>query len=104
MDGTSPAITAMGGVFQYHVGGFGGYSTPTVNNLKTVTLDLTGRGNPKVKSSKETNIHLMVNILNAVNGTTNMDFSTTAMVHSPTAGVPVGNNYTSMISHDHTEN
>lgn len=104
MDGTSPAITGMGGVFQYHVGGFGGYSTPTVNNLKTITLDLSARGTAKVKSSKETNVHLMVDVLKVVNGTTNMDFSTTSMVHSPTAGVPVGNNYTAMISHDHTEN
>ena len=44
MDGTSPAIPAMGGVFQYHVGGFGGYSSPQPNNLRTITLDLTTRG------------------------------------------------------------
>ena len=104
IDGTSPAITAMGGVFQYHVGGFGGYSSSTVNNLRTITLDLTGRGTPKVKSGKETNIHLMVDILKALNGTTNMNFSTVAMAHSPNAGVPVANNYVNMISHDHTEN
>ena len=104
MDGTSPAITGMGGVFQYHVGGFGGYSTPTINNLKTITLDLTSRGTPKVKSAKETNLHLMVDVLKALGGTTNMSFATTAMAHSPAAGVPIGNNYASMISHDHTEN
>ncbi len=104
MDGTSPAVTGMGGVFQYHVGGFGGYSTPTVNNLKTITLDLTTRGTPKVKTGKETNIHLMVDVLKALTGTTTMSFATTAMVHSPTAGVPIGNNYSNMIAHDHTEN
>lgn len=104
LDGTSTAITAMGGVFQYHVGGFGGYSAATTNNLKTITLDLTARGTAKVKASKSTNLHLMVDILKAVNGTTNMNFATTAMVHSPTAGVPIGSNYVNMISHDHTEN
>jgi hypothetical protein len=26
------------------------------------------------------------------------------MAHSPAAGVPIGNNYTNMFSHDHTEN
>jgi len=104
MDGTSPSITGMGGVFQFHVGGFGGYSTPTVNNLKTITLDLSARGTPKVKSGKNTNIHLMVDVLKVLSGTTTMSFASAAMIHSPTAGVPVGNNCASMITHDHTEN
>ncbi len=104
MDGTSPAITSMGGVFQYHVGGFGGYSSPTPNNLKTFTLDLTSRGIPKVKTGKETNIHLMVDILQVLNGSTNMSFATTSMIHSPAAGIPLSNNYANMIRHDHTEN
>ena len=34
VEGTSPVITAAGNVFQYHIGGFGGYSSPTPNNLK----------------------------------------------------------------------
>lgn len=104
MEGTSPSITAMGGVFQYHVGGFGGYSTPTTNNLKTITLDLTARGTPKVKSGKETNIHLFVDILKALNGNTNMSFAATSMIHSSAAAIPVANNYANMINHDHTEN
>ncbi|MCX6318003.1 MAG: hypothetical protein NTW29_11975 [Bacteroidetes bacterium] len=104
MDGTSPSSTAGGNVFQYHAGGFGGYSTPTVNNLKTITLDLTTRGTPKVKSGKDTNIHLMVDVLKVLGGTATMSFATTAMIHSPTGGVPLANNYASMISHDHTEN
>ena len=36
MEGTSPASASPGGVFMYHVGGFGGYSSKTLNNLKTV--------------------------------------------------------------------
>jgi hypothetical protein len=104
IDGTSPSSTAAGNIFQYHSGGFGGYSTPTVNNLKTISLDLTTRGTPKVKTGKETNIHLMVDVLKVLGGTTTMSFATTAMIHSPAAGVPLANNYASMISHDHTEN
>ncbi|MES2431089.1 MAG: MbnP family protein [Bacteroidota bacterium] len=104
MDGTSPLITSMGNAFQYHVGGFGGYNSATPNNLKTITLDLTTRGTPKVKAGKETNIHLFVDILKALNGTTNMSFATSAMIHSISAGVPVANNYANMFTHDHTEN
>lgn len=104
MEGTSPVISGMGNAFQYHIGGFGGYSTPTTNNLKTITLDLTARGVPQVKSGKETNVHLFVDVLKALTGTTNMSFATTAMIHSATPGKPVADNYASMFKHDHTEN
>jgi hypothetical protein len=104
LDGNSPVITSGGGVFQYHIGGFGGYATPTVNNLKTITIDLTGRGTAKVKAGKNTNIHLMVDVAKSLSGTTNMSFATTPSIHSLTAGTPVAKNYTSMFSHLHTEN
>lgn len=104
MEGSSTAIATGGGVFMYHIGGFGGYSSPTANNTRTITLDLTARGTPKVKAGKETNIHLMVDVLNALNGSTNMSFATTPMIHSIAPGVPVANNYVSMFRHDHTEN
>lgn len=104
LEGTSPAVTASGNVFQYHIGGFGGYNSPTPNNLKTVTLDLTARGTPKVKAGKDTNIHLFVDILKALGGTTTMSFANTSMIHSAAPGIPVANNYASMFRHDHTEN
>jgi hypothetical protein len=104
IEGTSPVIAAAGNAFQYHIGGFGGYSTPTTNNLKTITLDLTQRGVPQVKSGKETNVHLFVDILKALSGSTTMSFATTAMIHSAAPGKPVADNYAGMIKHDHTEN
>jgi hypothetical protein len=104
MEGISPVITSMGGVFQYHIGGFGGYSTPTSNNLKTVTLDLSARGTAKVKTGRRPNIHLFVDILKVLNGSTNIDFTATPMVHSIAPGVAIANNYASMVHHDHTEN
>ncbi|MCP9749978.1 MbnP family protein [Ferruginibacter sp. HRS2-29] len=104
LEGTSPSVAAADHVFMYHSGGFGGYSTPTPNNLKTITLDLTARGTPKVKQNKTTNIHLMVDALKVLNGSTNMSFAAVAMIHSPLPGVPLANNYANMFRHDHTEN
>ncbi|HMU47506.1 MAG TPA: hypothetical protein PKC72_14125 [Chitinophagaceae bacterium] len=105
LEGTSPSVLAPGNIFKYHIGGFGGYSTPTPNNLKTFTLDLTARGTPKVKAGKETNIHLMVDIMKTLNGINNISLGTPAAeVHSPAAGTPMADNYASMINHDHTEN
>lgn len=104
LEGTAAAIASANHVFQYHIGGFGGYSSPTPNNTKLIKLDLTARGTPKVKYGKDTNIHLFVDLLQAFSGTTNMSFANTAMIHSAVAGVPVANNYVSMFRHDHTEN
>ena len=104
LEGTSPAVTTADHIFMYHSGGFGGYSTPTPNNLKTVTLDLTARGTPKVLKNKPANVHLMVDALKILNGSTNLSFATIPMIHSPLAGMALANNYVNMFSHDHTEN
>lgn len=104
MEGTSPSSSSMGGTFQYHIGGFGGYSSPTINNIKKVTLDLTARGTPKVKSSKSTNIHLMVDILKMFNGSTNISIAANPMVMFNPFSTTIANNYASMVKHDHTEN
>lgn len=104
MEGSSPVISAAGNSFQYNIGGYGGYSSPTPNNLKTVTLDLTARGTPKVKTGKDTNIHLFVDVLKAVSGATNMSFAATPVINTIAPGIPVANNYAGMFKHDHTEN
>ncbi len=106
-EGTSSAISGMmGNVFQIHIGGFGGYSTVTANNLKTITLDLTARGTAKVKASKNyaVNIHTLVDVNKVFTGTNTISLKTTNMVHSIAAGVPVAANLGAIFSHDHTEN
>lgn len=104
LEGTSPAVAAADHVFMYHSGGFGGYSSPTPNNLKTITLDLTARGTPKVLQTKSTNVHLMADVLKILSGSSNISFASTPMIHSPLAGIPLANNYANMFRHDHTEN
>lgn len=106
LEGTSTAVTSMGGIFQYHTGGFGGYTTATENNLKNITLDLTARGTPKVKASKTNgvNIHLLVDINNVFTGNSTISLATTNMVHSITAAVPIAANCANLFVHDHTEN
>lgn len=102
MEGTSPA--SMMGDYMYHVGLFGGMSTPTINNIKTVSLDLTARGTPKVKTGKETNVHLMLDILKVFNGSSNFSIADHGMVMVDPFSATIANNYATMIKHDHTEN
>lgn len=102
LEGGSPATPAG---FMYHIGGFGGYSTPTLNNTRIITLDLTQRGMPQVKDGKETNIHLMVDILKMFNGSTNVSIASDPMIMMPTPlSATIATNYTAMFRHDHTEN
>ena len=102
MEGNSSA--SMMGEYMYHIGLYGGMTTATINNVRTITLDLTGRGTPKVKASKETNVHLMVDILKLFNGTSNFSIADHAMVMVDPFSANIANNYVKMFSHDHTEN
>ena len=104
IEGTSPVSTLDGNAFMYHIGGFGGYSAATINNIKTITLDLTARGVPQVKAGKETNIHLMVDILKLFDGPTQLSIAQNPMVMFNDYSVNIANNYTAMFRHDHTEN
>lgn len=94
MEGVSPAIPAAGNHFIYEIGG----------NLKTITLDLTQRGIPKIKSGKDTNIHLFVDILRALSSKTAISFAATPLINAAAGGKQVADNYATMFKHDHTEN
>ena len=102
MEGSS--LASPDGSFMYHIGGFGGYNSTTLNNIKTITIDLSERGNPQVKQGKEANIHLMVDILKMFNGATNISIATNPMVMFDPVSTTIANNYVNMFRHDHTEN
>ncbi|AXY74200.1 hypothetical protein D3H65_09540 [Paraflavitalea soli] len=107
MEGISPqAPLDPGGQhkFRYHIGGFGGYSAPTINNIRTVTIDLTNGGIAKVSNDRKTNIHLLVDIAKAFAGDTNVSIAANSTVMFSAFSARVANNYTAMFHHDHTEN
>lgn len=107
MEGTSPQAPVDGTgnrKYRYHIGGFGGYSTPMFNNIKTITIDLTASGIAKIKTGRTPNIHLMVDVLKVLNGTTNVSIAANPTVMVSPYSVNIANNYVSMFSHDHTEN
>ena len=101
-EGTS--ASAPGGTFAYHIAGYGGMTVATVNNVKTITLDLTARGTPKVKNGKETNIHLMVDMLKIFSGATNFSIASHPFSSTDAFSSTVAANLATMFRHDHTEN
>lgn len=90
--------------FRYHVGGFGGYSAPTINNLKTINIDLTASGIAQARAGRNSNIHLLVDVLKAFNGPVTVSIAANPSVMFSDFSKNVSNNYSSMFYHDHTEN
>ncbi len=90
--------------FRYHIGGFGGYSAPTLSNIKTITIDLSASGIAQARKGRNANIHLMADVLKAFNGPTTLSIAANPTVMFSDYSMNIANNYTSMFYHDHTEN
>ncbi|MCS6796877.1 MAG: hypothetical protein NZ516_13060, partial [Raineya sp.] len=61
LEGISPASVNGTGIFRYHIGGYGGYSTPTLNNIRSKTIDF-GSTPLKVQSHHTAMVHLKFNL------------------------------------------
>ena len=107
IEGTSaaaPADPTGNHKFRYHIGGFGGYKAPTINNIKTISLDLTKAGIVKVKKGRNATIHIKADILKAFNGTANVSIAAHPSIMFSDYSVNIANNYSKMFAHDLTEN
>jgi hypothetical protein len=90
--------------FKFHIGGFGGYSAPTINNIKTISVDLNAAGIARVRKDRQSNIHLFVDLMKVFNGTTQVSIKAHPNVMFSNYSVSVANNFAEMFTHDHTEN
>lgn len=90
--------------YRFHIGGFGGYSAPTINNIKRITLDLTTSGILQARKTRTPNIHLMADLLNVFNGTTTLSIANNPTVMLSDYSTAIAANYSTMFYHDHTEN
>lgn len=90
--------------FKYHIGGFGGYSAPTINNIKTVTVDLTKGGIARVRKDRESNIHMLVDLIKVFNGTNSFSIAAHPSVMFSEFSTSISGNFAGMFRHDHTEN
>lgn len=90
--------------FKYHIGGFGGYSAPTINNIKIITIDLNKAGIAKVRKDRQSNMHLFVDVMKVFNGTNDFSIAAHPNVMFNEYSVNIAKNLTEMFTHDHTEN
>lgn len=90
--------------FKYHIGGFGGYSAPTINNVKTITVDLNNAGIAKVRKDRQSNIHLFVDLMKVFNGNNSFSIKAHPNVMFSEYSTSIAKNFKDLFTHDHTEN
>ena len=102
-EGTSPQITpdTLGNQrFRYHIGGFGGFSTSTINNIKTIRLPFSSAG-IEVKGKQTAEVMLEADVLRIFNGSTNISVAERPTVMFNPFSVNVANNYVDMFKLHH---
>jgi hypothetical protein len=90
----------------FHIGGFGGYSSPTINNLKNISLAF-GTENAEVRAAHGTDgpmVHMYVDAGKLVDGSTKVNFTTNAVVMFSPFSINIANNYAGMFTVDHVHN
>src|SRR5690606_19714722 len=91
----------------YHIGGYGGMTSPTINNIKTITVDFPAEVQAEVREAHGSggpNIHLHVDALKLFTGTEDVDFNTNHTVMHGSYSTTIANNYANMFRVDHIHN
>lgn len=105
MEGTSDAAPANANgmkKYQFHIGGYGGKDSKTINNIKTVTMPLATAAT--VRSNIAPTIHFISDAMKVMNGGTNVRIATNAVTMFNPFSVNIANNYVNMLSVDHVHN
>lgn len=106
MEGTSPSApldsASQTRKYRYHIGGFGGMTSKTINNIKEVALNAPEVA--KVRSDAKPEIHIMADASKVLNGTTNVNISANSTVMFNPYSVNIANNYASMFTIEHVHN
>lgn len=99
-EGTSPQSADSLKRFKYHIGLFGGYSSPTINNIKKVEL-LFDSSNYRFDASAIKNIHCFVNPLELFSTPYPIRMSETPIIMASPSSANIADNYADMIKFDH---
>lgn len=105
MEGVSnqaPADPSGKNIYRFHIGGFGGYDSPTVNNIKTTTLPLMMAA--QVRADQSPTVHLIVDAIKLMNGSTNVRMAENSTTMGGSFAPTIAKNYENMFSVDHVHN
>jgi hypothetical protein len=102
LEGTSPQAPSNN--YRFNIGGYGGKTSPTFNNLKNVSLNLTERGISKIREGKQSTVNIKADVAFVFTGFQNISLATNNIVGFEPFSVNIANNYSLMFSHGGTGN
>lgn len=104
MEGNSPAAPEeQSHAFYYHIGGYGGYETPSINNIRNATVDM-GNSVAQVRANKSPEVHLHVDVLEFFKNPTPIKIAEHSTVMFSEYSTVVSANYINMFKFDHVHN
>jgi hypothetical protein len=86
--------------FFYHIGGFGGYSSRTINNIKTITIK-SSTDAALVNGSQSPEFHLITDVKEIFQNPTLLNIRTNPIVMFMPYSTTIADNYADMIRFDH---
>ncbi|WP_221394499.1 MbnP family protein [Dyadobacter sp. NIV53] len=100
IEGTSDSTTSANGKYYYHIGGFGGRTEKTINNLRTAKVDFGGK-KAIVTPELSPEVHLMADVLKIFSGSTQLSISKYTSVMFEDYSKNIADNYVNMFTLDH---
>jgi len=104
MEGNSTASIQTDKSFRYHIGLFGGYSSGTINNTRTVSIDLTTKGNAVIASGKTSHVTINAEILKIFYAVHSISIANSSVIMATANSADVADNYAHIFSHGGTIN
>lgn len=99
MEGPAAVATSKDKKFRYHIGGFGGYQSPTLSNIKVVNIVFPeGRQLLVQDHGNIPKLYLKADASKVMNGSTNVSIAAKTTVMFAPYSVNIANNYASMFS------
>jgi hypothetical protein len=103
LEGESDSASSANGEFYYHIGGFGGLTEKTLNNIRTTKIDF-GSQKANVTKTLSPEIHIVADILKIFNGTTTLSIKANTSVMYLPISKNIADNYMNMFSLDQVQN
>jgi len=104
MEGTSNVVPdAQDKRFYFHIGGYGGYSAPTINNLRKITINFS-QENLKIASGKSAMLHLKVDASKIFSTPHTISIANNPNVMFSPFSAKIADNYANMFSLDFVHN
>lgn len=103
MEGISPSAPGPENKFYYHIGGFGGYDAPTINNIREVTVGM-GNMRAEVRAAKSPKVHLHADVLEFFKNPAIIQIAEHPTVMLSDYSTTVSGNYVNMFRFDHVHN